>query len=79
MREETESLLESAARLCRVGLDLEEAKKNFRKMVEAEVPYHAPEMLDVYIEVCRLEFLWMELEEKHLHLKAFQSAVPEMV
>lgn len=69
MDHQKDLLLKSAARLYSLGVDLEMARENLRKLVEQGVPYNSKEMADAYKEYSEIERLWKELEQQHLELR----------
>ena len=64
-----ELLLASAARLYSLGLELEAAREELRRLVEQGVPYSSPEMLKAYNGFTALDRQWKDLEREHLSLR----------
>lgn len=62
-------LLQSAARLYTLGMDLEGARERLRKLVEQGVPYDSPEMKNAYRDFVELDRQWKELEGQHMTLR----------
>lgn len=63
-------LLRSAARLYSLGIEVEAAREQLRKLVEKGVPYDSPEMRKALEEFQGLDQQWKALEQEHLQLKA---------
>lgn len=63
-------LLRSAARLYSLGIEVESAREQLRKLVEKGVPYDSPEMRKALEEFQGLDQQWKALEQEHLQLKA---------
>ena len=63
-------LLRSAARLYSLGIEVEAAREQLRKLVEKGVPYDSPEMRKALEEFQELDHQWKALEQEHLQLKA---------
>ena len=63
-------LLRSAARLYSLGIEVEAAREQLRKLVEKGVPYDYPEMRKALEEFQGLDQQWKALEQEHLQLKA---------
>lgn len=70
MYTEKDLLLQSAARLYTLGVDLEGAREELRRLVEAKVPYESPQMLAALQNFQELDAQWKELEHQYLKLKA---------
>lgn len=62
-------LLQSAARLYTLGLDLEGAREELRRVVAEGVPYNAAEMKAAYENFKELEGQWTRLEAEHLKFR----------
>ncbi len=63
-------LLRSAARLYSLGIEVEAAREQLRKLVQQGVPYDSPEMRKALEEFRKLDQQWKALEQEHLQLKA---------
>ena len=63
-------LLRSAARLYSLGIEVEAAREQLRKLVQQGVPYDSPEMRKALEEFQELDQQWKALEQEHLQLKA---------
>ena len=63
-------LLRSAARLYSLGIEVEAAREQLRKLVEQGVPYDSPEMRKVLEDYQELDQQWKALEQEHLQLRA---------
>ena len=63
-------LLRSAARLYSLGIEVEAAREQLRKLVEQGVPYDSPEMRKALEEFQELDRQWKALEQEHLQLRA---------
>lgn len=63
-------LLRSAARLYSLGIEVEAARAQLRKLVEQGVPYNSPEMQKALEEFQELDQQWKALEQEHLQLRA---------
>ncbi|MEM5769141.1 MAG: hypothetical protein AAGU32_12750 [Bacillota bacterium] len=62
-------LLMSAARLYSLGVDLEGAREELRRLVANGLPCESPEVIAAYGAFKRIEALWQALETEHLNLK----------
>ena len=62
-------LLRSAARLHSLGIEVEAAREQFRKLVEQGSPYDSPEMRRALGEFQELNQQWKALEQEHLKLR----------
>lgn len=62
-------LLQSAARLYTLGVDLEGARETLRRLVSMQMPYDSPQMIAALNNFEELEMQWKELERQHLGLK----------
>ena len=69
MNPKKQQLLKSAARLARLGLDVDAARETLRRLAERGVPYNSEEMLRAYVRFTELNKQWRELEQKHLALR----------
>ena len=69
MYTEKDLLLQSAARLYTLGVDLEGAREELRRLVEKKVPYDSPKMLVALRNFQELDAQWKELERQYLKLK----------
>lgn len=63
-------LLRSAARLYSLGIEVEAAREQLRKLVQQGVPYDSPEMRKALEEFQKLDQQWKALEQEHLQLRA---------
>ena len=63
-------LLRSAARLYSLGIEVEAAREQLRKLVQQGVPYDSPEMRKALEEFQELDRQWKALEQEHLQLCA---------
>ena len=62
-------LLQSAARLYTLGVDMEGAREELRRLVSAGVPYESPKMCAALQNFQELDAQWKELERQHLDLQ----------
>ena len=69
MDNEKDLLLASAARLYRLGVELEAARERLRQLVAQGVPYESDEMRHAYLEFKELDRQWKALERQHLELR----------
>ena len=69
MNPKKQQLLKSAARLSRLGLDVDAARETLRQLAARGVPYDSEEMLRAYERFTELDKQWRELEQKHLALR----------
>ena len=70
MYTEKDLLLQSAARLYALGVDVEGAREELRQLVEKKIPYDSPKMIAALRNFQELDAQWKELEYQYLHLKA---------
>lgn len=63
-------LLRSAARLYSLGIEVEAAREQLRKLVQQGVPYDSSEMRKALEEFQELDQQWKALEQEHLQLRA---------
>ena len=63
-------LLRSAARLYSLGIEVEAAREQLRKLVEQGVPYDSSEIRKALEEFQELDRQWKALEQEHLQLRA---------
>ena len=63
-------LLRSAARLYSLGIEVEAAREQLRKLVQQGAPYDSPEMRKVLEDYQELDQQWKALEQEHLQLRA---------
>lgn len=63
-------LLRSAARLYSLGIEVEAAREQLRKLVELGVSYDSSEMRNALEEFQELDCQWKALEQAHLQLRA---------
>lgn len=61
-------LLRSAARLYSLGIEVEAARDQLRKLVEQGVPYDSSEMKKALEEFQELDQQWKALEQEYLKL-----------
>ena len=69
MNYKKQQLLKSAARLSRLGLDVDAAREELRRLAARGVAYNSEEMLRAYERFTALDSQWRELEQKHLALR----------
>ena len=69
MNPKKQQLLKSAARLSRLGLDVDAARETLRQLAARGVPYDSEEMLRAYERFTALDRQWRELEKEHLALR----------
>lgn len=62
-------LLQSAARLYSLGVELDGARETLRQLVAAKASYDSPEVWSAYCEYLHLKRLWDTLESDHLALR----------
>lgn len=62
-------LLRSAARLYSLGIEVEAAREQLRKLVKKGVPYDSPEMRKALEEFQELDQQWKALEQEYLKLR----------
>lgn len=70
MEPKKEMLIQSAAQLYSIGIDLDEAKQQIKKLVATGARYDSPEMIQATQKYIELKERWDRLEQKHLKLKA---------
>lgn len=63
-------LLRSAARLYSIGIEVEAAREQLRKLVQQGVPYDSPKMRKALEEFQEVNQQWKALEQEHLQLSA---------
>ena len=63
-------LLRSAARLYSLGIEVEAAREQLRKLVEQGSSYDSPEMRKALEEFQELDCQWKALEQEHQQLRA---------
>jgi len=63
-------LVNQAARLYQLGLKVEQARNNLKKLVERGVPYDDSKMLHAYNRFVSANSDWKRLEAEHLQLRA---------
>ena len=63
-------LLRSAARLYSLGIEVEAAREQLRKLVDQGVPYDSPQMRKALEDYQELDQQWKALEQEHLQLRA---------
>ena len=63
-------LLRSASRLYSLGIEVEAAREQLRKLVQQGVPYDSPEMRKALEDYQELDRQWKALEQEHLQLRA---------
>lgn len=69
MSTEKELLMMSGARLYSLGVDLEGAREELRRLVEDGVPYEAPQMAQALQNFKEIEYQWKTLEAEHVKLR----------
>ena len=69
MNHRKQQLLNSAAQLARLGLDVDAARETLRRLAARGVPFDSEEMLRAYERFTELDKQWRELEQKHLALR----------
>lgn len=76
MHIEKEFLVQSAARLYSLGIDLENARNKLHQLVEAKVPYDSPKMMVALRDFNERKAEWEALEKYHLSLRTkFQQKI----
>lgn len=70
MYSDKDLLLQSAARLYTLGVDVEGARETLRRLVAAGVPYESQKRRVALQNFQELDAQWKELERQHLELKA---------
>jgi len=70
MKSNNQLLLASAARLYALGVDVEGAREELRRLVAARVPYDSQEMHSALQNFQELDVQWKEMERQHLELWA---------
>lgn len=70
-------LLRSAARLYSLGIEIEAAREQLRKLVELGVSYDSSEMRNALEEFQELDCQWKALEQDHLQLRAEIAGEPK--
>lgn len=63
-------LLRSAARLYSLGIEVEAAREQLRKLVDQGVPCDSPEMRKALEDYQELDCQWKALEQEHLKLRS---------
>jgi hypothetical protein len=69
MQEKKELLIRTAAKLYSIGMDLDYAKEQLRKLVNEGVSFDSSRMLNAYNEYKELEEQWNFLEAEYLDMK----------
>lgn len=69
MHTEKDLLLQSAARLYTMGVDVEGAREKLRQLVAERVPYDSFDMRAALRNFQELDAQWKELERQHLKLR----------
>ena len=69
-------LLRSAARLYSLGIEVEAAREQLRKLVQQGGPYDSPEMRKALEDYQELDQQWKALEQEHLQLRAEIAGKP---
>lgn len=64
-----ELLIRTAAKLYSIGIDLDYAKEQLRKLVNEGVSFNSSQMLDAYNKYKELEEKWNSLEAEYLDMK----------
>lgn len=62
-------LLRSAARLYSLGIEVDAAREQLRKLVDQGVPYDSPQMRKALEDYQELDQQWKALEQEHLKLR----------
>lgn len=62
-------LIMSGARLYSLGVDLEGAREEVRRLVNAGTPYESPQMVQAVNNFKEIEEQWKNLEAEHIKLK----------
>ena len=62
-------LLRSAARLYSLGIEVDAAREQLRKLVDQGVPYDSPQMRKALEDYQELDQQWKTLEQEHLKLR----------
>lgn len=63
-------MLQSAARLYTLGVDVEGAREELRQLVAEKAPYHSPQMLAALKNFEELNAQWKNLEYEYLKLRS---------
>ncbi len=69
MGTENDLLIMSGARLYSLGIDLEGAREELRRLVKNGVPYESPQMAQAVQNFRELECQWKNLESEHIKLR----------
>lgn len=70
MEADRDLLLQSAARLYALGVDLEGAREELRQLTAAGAAYDGPELQEAYQNFHELDAQWKSLEQDHLDLRS---------
>ena len=68
-KEDKQLLITQAAKLYKLGLKVEGARKNLKKLVERGVLYDDPRMFNAYEQFTEADSEWKQLEAEHLRLR----------
>ena len=66
---EKDLLLRAGARLYSLGIEVEGARENLRRLVEEGISYDSPEMLTALEQYQSLDQKWKSLEQEYLKLR----------
>lgn len=69
MEEKKKLLLKTGARLYSLGIEVEVARNQLRKLVAKGTPYDSPEMITALQKYQSLDHNWKDLEQEYLKLK----------
>lgn len=69
VQEKKELLIRVASKLYSIGLDMDYAKENLRKLVSAGVSFDSSQMKDAYNEYKELEEQWNSLEAEYIGMR----------
>jgi len=64
-----DQLVATAARLCTLGLEVEKARAELKKLGDKKTPYDSLEMMAAFANFKELDKQWKELEAQHLALR----------
>ena len=68
-KEDKMLLINSAAELYELGLEVESARESLKKLVERGLTYDGPEMIQAFERFTEAESRWKQLELEHLRLR----------
>ena len=69
MNPKQDRLIQTAAQLYTLGLDVEEAREELRRLVSRKVPYGSPQMIAALTHFKELKAKWDDLEKQYLRLR----------